>query len=201
MVRKRASGRTMMLRQTDTGWFTVLGLDCSSSTIGWGLIGRHSDGTLALMSHGHIKPLPSKCGFMERLNDVFDRISALCATFKPDAVAVEDIIQHISGGSSMAQTITILAAFNRVAALAAWREIGNVAFYPVATIRKIIRQNVGRKAKIGKEEMPAIVRAHLEPQFSDVPKTRGEGPAETTCDEADGIAVAWACAIDTRGKE
>lgn len=167
---------------------SILGLDCSSKTIGWGLV---SGPPAVLVAHGHFNPLPSKHHFMVRLNDVFDKISAICDDLKPEAVAVEDIIQHMSGGGSMAQTITILAAFNRVASLAAWRKVGDLTFYPVSTIRKTIREGIGRRAKIGKEEMPLVVRANLCPTFSDVLNRKGE-TAEATMDEADGIAVAWA---------
>lgn len=168
---------------------TVLGLDCSSKTVGWGLLGTHPP---ALVAHGHFNPLPPKHSLMARLSDMFDRITVLCAELQPDLVAVEDIIQHMKrGGGSSAQTITILAAFNRVASLAAWRQVGGgLSFYPVATIRRTIREGVGRQAKIGKGDMPAIVRAHLCPAFSDVVSRRGS-VSDFTMDEADGIAVAW----------
>jgi len=175
----------------------ILGLDCSSKTVGWGLV---SGPPAVLVAHGHFSPLSSKHHFMARLDDVFDKISALCDDLGPTAVAVEDIIKHMSGGGSMAQTITILAAFNRVAALAAWRKVGNLVFYPVSTIRKVIREGIGRKDKIGKEEMPLIVRADLCTTFSNVLDRKG-GVAEATMDEADGIAVAWTHLISSgRGK-
>lgn len=170
---------------------TILGLDCSSKTVGWGLVGRQPT---VLVAHGHFNPLSSKHNFLARLDDVFDRISVLCAEFGPAAVAVEDIIQHMSGGGSMAQTITILAAFNRVAALSAWRRTSCVHLYPVSTIRKAIRIGIGRKAKIEKNDMPGIVREHLCPSFSDIMARNGK-VAEATRDEADGIAVAWCHAL------
>ena len=117
---------------------TVLGLDCSSKTVGWGLL---SFDPIAVVAHGHFNPLPSKYDFMKRLSNVFDCIEELCNELQPNTIAVEDIIQHMSGPSkSMAQTITILAAFNRVASLSAWRKTNDVYFYPVSTIIKIIRQ-------------------------------------------------------------
>jgi len=138
---------------------------------------------------------------MARLSDVFDRITTLCVELRPDLVAVEDIIQHMKrGGGSSAQTITILAAFNRVASLAAWRQVcGGLSFYPVATIRKTIREGVGRQTKIEKEDMPVVVRAHLCPKFSDVISKRG-AVSDFTMDEADGIAVAW-CHVLTLERE
>lgn len=199
MARKKAKGRAVKIacEQTRTE-FTVLGLDCSSSTIGWGLVGCGSDGTLALLAHGHIKPLTSKCDFMERLSDVFDKISALCEEFDPSMVAVEDILMYVRGSSS-ARTITILAAFNRVAALAAFRCVGKLRLYDVHEIRRILKTACGLSRTPEKEQMPDLVRAHLEPRFSDILKLKG-GMADTTCDEADGIAAAWACALDIRSK-
>lgn len=172
---------------------TVLGLDCSSKTIGWGLLAIRP---ATLLAHGHFNPLPPKHCLMARLSDVFDRITNLCLDLRPTAVAVEDIIQHMKhGGGSSAQTITILAAFNRVASLAAWRQVaGDLSFYPVATIRKTIREGIGRRTKIEKEDMPAIVRVHLCPAFSDVLSKKGL-VSDFTMDEADGIAVAWCHAL------
>jgi len=173
---------------------SVLGLDCSSKTVGWGLLGSRPP---VLVAHGHFNPLSSDHSLMERLNDVFNQITNLCLDLRPSAVAVEDIIQHMKGGSS-AQTITILAAFNRVAALAAWLQVaGNLTFYPVATIRKTIREGIGQKEKIEKGDMPTIVRAHLSNKFSDVLSKRGK-ISDFTMDEADGIAVAW-CHILSKG--
>jgi len=199
MIKKRAKERTIKLYDLSITEFTILGLDCSSSTIGWGLIGYKPDKTFALLAHGHIKPLDSKHDFMKRLSNVFDSISALCEEFKPSVVAVEDILMYVRGSSS-ARTITILAAFNRVAALAAFRCVGKLHLYDVHNIRKIIKIAYNLKHTPDKEQMPDLIRTYLEPQFSDILKPKG-GVADTTRDEADGIAVAWAYALDVRSKE
>jgi Holliday junction resolvasome RuvABC endonuclease subunit len=152
-----------------------------------------------LVAHGHFNPLPPKHALLARLDDVFGKIAALCAEFGPAAVAVEDIIQHMKkGGGSSAQTITVLAAFNRVAALAAWRSTSNVHFYPVATIRKTIREGIDRRTRIEKGDMPSVVRNHLCPGFSDVLSKTGK-ISETTMDEADGIAAAWCHILSLAG--
>jgi Holliday junction resolvasome RuvABC endonuclease subunit len=175
---------------------TVLGLDCSSKTVGWGLLTHQP---LALVAHGYFNPLPSKHHFVARLNDMFEKVTALCSEFHPSSVAIEDIIQHMKRGMSSAQTITILAAFNRVAALAVWRSgVKDILFYPVSTIRKTIREGTGCKTKIDKEDVPSIVRANLCPNFSDVISKKGL-VSYITMDEADGIAVGWAHMI-SRGQ-
>jgi len=183
----------ILLPDFDLKGDTVLGLDCSSKTVGWGFLVRQPP---MLVAHGHFNPLPPKHHFVARLDDMFERITALCLKFRPDSVAVEDIIQHMRrGGGSSAQTITILAAFNRVAALAAWRSgVKDLFFYPVGTIRKTIRKGIGRKTKIDKEDMPSIIRTNLCVGFSDVISKKGL-VSNYTMDEADGIAVGWAHAI------
>jgi Holliday junction resolvasome RuvABC endonuclease subunit len=175
---------------------TILGLDCSSKTVGWGLLACQPT---VLVAHGYFNPLPSKHHFMARLDDMFERITTLCNEFRPSSVAIEDIIQHMRGGSS-AQTITVLAAFNRVAALAAWRYgVKNLFFYPVSTIRKTIREGIGRNTKIEKEDMPNIVRVNLCSEFSDIISKKGS-VSDFTMDEADGIAVGW-CHIFSKGND
>jgi len=50
----------------------ILGLDVSSSTIGWGLIKNNK-----LIDYGHIKPLKSDFNIFERLNDINLQIKKL----------------------------------------------------------------------------------------------------------------------------
>lgn len=190
----RNAGRECFLASPnkDLSGTRVLGFDCSSKTVGWGLVRRDDGGCLALDAHGHIRPLPSKHDLMLRLSDLYDRVTRLCRRLDPHVIAVEDIALFMKGGGSTAKTITTLAVFNRVVALAAYRHAGVLRFYPVQSVRKLVRQSAGRRRVIGKDEMPSMIRSHLEPRFSDVEK-RGGGPAEQTFDEADGVAVAWAC--------
>lgn len=173
---------------------TVLGLDCSSSTIGWGLLTIEKEPKL--LQYGHIKPMESKRGsLMERLDDTFDRITALCNELKPTIVAVEEIKKFMKGRSS-AQTITILASFNRVISLAAFKCTRDIRFYSESEVRKIIKEKYMRRSKaIKKEEIPDIIRQYLEPSFQGPLNTKGEVAVETN-DEADGIATGWACSID-----
>lgn len=196
----RNAGRELSLvpPQDNLPGVKVLGFDCSSKTVGWGLV-RRDEGRLTLDAHGHIRPLPSRHPLMLRLSDLYDRVAQLCDRLKPHVIAVEDIALFMKGGGggSTAKTITTLAVFNRVVSLAAYRYTGVLYFYPVQSARKLVKQAAGRRHTISKDEMPAVIRAHLEPRFVDVEK-RGGGAAEQTLDEADGIAVAWACAYDEK---
>jgi Holliday junction resolvasome RuvABC endonuclease subunit len=182
-------------RRLHTASKTVLGIDCSSSTIGWGLVAVKANPTL--LAYGHIKPLPSKNNaLVKRLNDVYCKVEGLCEKYDPSEVAIEDIFTYMKGRSS-GQTMTILAAFNRVAALSAYRTMEkDIIFYSVHTIRKLIKNKyLAKKGKVGKEDMPLLIQSHLEKTFTGPLNTKGAIATETL-DEADGIAVAWARAID-----
>jgi Holliday junction resolvasome RuvABC endonuclease subunit len=169
----------------------VLGLDCSSSTIGWGYI--IPGDIIKLAAYGYIKPLSSKYNLFERLSDVFDKISTLCDEFNPLCVSVEDIFVFMKGAST-GQTMTTLAAFNRLSGLAAFKKTNNVKLYSVHDIREIIKTYFNEKNTIKKENIPDIIRKYLESEFKDIINKRG-GVEEETYDAADGIAVALCHAI------
>lgn len=197
LVPRKKRGRAIIL-WTPYDWSktAILGLDCSSRVIGWGLIDPVG---YRLLAHGHFKPLDSKHSLLERLNDVYDSITNLCDWLRPKTVVIEDIVLFMKGRSS-ARTITTLAVFNRTAALAAFRRVGDVQFRTVGSIRKQIRKLARLDSTPDKEDMPDLVRDHLDHKFIDVPK-RGGGRGAPTFDEADGIAVAWARLIEDMGEE
>ena len=184
---KRNEGRSIILSKSKDK--SVLGFDVSSKTVGWGLVSNNG-----LHAYGHIRPLPSKYSLLERLNDLFNKINLLCTELTPSVISIEDITLFMRNRST-AKTITTLAIFNRLVAISAYRVIKDVRFYPVSTIRRIIKESIGLNYKIAKDDMPQIIQEFLEPKFSDVIK-RGGGQAVQTYDEADGIAVAWACVKD-----
>ena len=171
----------------------VLGLDCSSSTVGWGLVGV-KDNRPVLLSYGQIKPLKSDHNILIRLKDIFDRIIELCEIVKPTEAAVEDFLLFMQGKSS-ATTIVTLASFNRVICMAALVSGLGVTLYPVQTIRKLIRIGIKRKETIKKEEMPDLIKEHLSSNF-EFTLNRNGVRAEETEDQSDGIAVAWARVLE-----
>lgn len=196
LVPKKRGRAVLKWRPHDWSDTAILGLDCSSSVIGWGLIDPVG---YRLLAHGHFKPLNAKHSLIERLNDVYMFITNLCEQLRPKTVAIEDIALFMKGRSS-ARTITTLAVFNRTAALAAFRCGGDVQFRTVGSIRKQIRRYARLESTPDKKEMPDLVRGHLDHTFTDVPK-RGGGRGVPTFDEADGIAVAWACLIENLPEE
>lgn len=173
---------------------TVLGIDCSSAVIGFGLISVEEKPQL--LSYGYIKPLSSDVPLFTRLQNVHERITTLCKDMKPTHIALEDIFLFMKGNST-AKTITVLTSFNRVVGLAAFQQTGNITLYNVHEIRKIIKDYCDIK-KPEKEELPDVVRQYLEPSFANI-LNRKNNVDKLTYDMSDGIAVAWAHSI-VKGK-
>lgn len=174
---------------------TILGLDCSSTTIGWAVLGVDDSG-IKLIDHGNIKP-PKKdeCSIVERLDIVSKDIDALCSRVNPDNIIIEDIIQFM-GKASTANTIITLAVFNRTIALQVYRTTGKIPEFllPVsvrAKLRKFLTLD-----KLEKEDIPAELQKYFGKAFFTVSvKTKGKfkgQPVITTYDEADAVAAAWA---------
>lgn len=180
---------------------TILGIDCSSTTIGYALLGVEND-VIQIIEHGNIKP-PTKdsCNLIERLNAVVLEIDALCLRLKPDYSIVEDILQFM-GNKSTSNTIILLAVFNRAVSLQIYKTTGNVPIFllPIS-IRTKIKHFLGRNDKIEKEEIPGILQNYFGKTFFKIVKykTRGKNkgqPIIETLDEADACAVAWAGLIE-----
>jgi Holliday junction resolvasome RuvABC endonuclease subunit len=197
VAKKRPKERLIKIprRRYKTAKVKILGLDCSSSTVGWGLV-TITKNKPTLVAYGHLKPLNSKHPLIDRLDNVYERIGGLCEMFDPSFIAVEDILLFMKGRSG-AKTITTLAVFNRIMALSAHKHSdAKLKFYPVQTIRKLIKNaHDGITVKIAKTDLPDIIRTELEPSFENVYNTKG-AIADETYDEGDGIATAWACALD-----
>lgn len=195
MPKKAKKSRVKIVKVSDEKCdYKVLGLDCSSSMVGWGLIGIKEDNPI-LLAYGHVKPLDSKNSLLERLNDVCDKLMDICNDILPTEVAIEDIILYMKG-RSQASTVVILASFNRVVATVIHREFKvDVFFQSVQAIRKQIKQSLKLKETIKKEDMPFIIKEHLCPIFEFTMNKNNE-IADVTRDEADGIAVAWSKVLE-----
>lgn len=180
---------------------TILGIDCSSSTIGWAYIGVDGS-TINLLDHGHIKP-PKKDDFslIERLDSVSKDIERLCEKLNPNFTIVEEITQYMKGKTS-ANTIITLAVFNRAVSLQLYRSTKKVPLLllPIS-IRTRIKRFLGRTEPIEKEEIPGILQEYFGKSFFKVVgyKQRGKNkgqPIVETYDEADAVAAAWAGVIE-----
>jgi len=180
---------------------TILGIDCSSSTIGWAYLGVDNN-KIKLLDHGHIKP-PKKDDnhLIERLDAVAKTMEELCQKFKPDFTIVEEISQYMKGHTS-ANTIITLAVFNRAVSLQLYRSTKKVPLFllPIS-IRTRIKRFLGRTKQIEKEEIPGILQDYFGKTFFKVVgyKQRGKNkgqPIVETYDEADAVAAAWAGLIE-----
>jgi len=180
---------------------TILGIDCSSNTIGWAYLGIETE-TINLLEHGHIKP-PGKDGYslIKRIDMATKEIAKLCDRLKPDYSIVEEIIQHMEGRTT-ANTIIVLAAFNKSVSLQILRSTGKEPIFllPIS-IRTRIKRFLQRETKIDKEEIPNILQDYFGKSFFKIVgyKQRGKykgQPIVETYDEADAVAAAWAGAIE-----
>ena len=168
----------------------ILGLDISSSTIGWSLI-EVSNKRISLLKYGHLKP-PSKKksndNFPLRLDFAFEEIKKLSLNTSPDIVAIEDYAKKFSSGRSSANTILVLASFNEVCGLAAYKTLAQKPVrIPVATLRRLVKDEYGESVK-DKDEVLKFCKKHFN-NFLTV--NNRVGNIKTECyDEADAIVVA-----------
>lgn len=137
--------------------YKVLGLDISSSTIGWALV-EDADPDFRIVDSGYIKPLKSNKGeFVERLDDAYSKIFDLVEETKPDDLVIEDYARKFSSRKSSAQTITVLCAFNEVCGLAAYKASDKIAYrYTVTQIRSALGKVFGIKIKSKDEIFPVL---------------------------------------------
>jgi Holliday junction resolvasome RuvABC endonuclease subunit len=174
--------------------YRVLGLDISSSVIGWAIMEMPS---ITLIGCGFIKPKKPDIEEIVRLNDVYEQIFELCKKYNTIVSSVEDIFIFMKNRSS-ARTITVLTAFNRVCSLATFHAGCKVNMYSVHEIRKTIskKYNIG---KIEKLEMPSIIKQYLDKDFKIIINKKNN-VAKETFDIADAVAAAWCHCIQKGDK-
>jgi Holliday junction resolvasome RuvABC endonuclease subunit len=174
----------------------ILGLDISSSTIGWSLV-SYNEGKVVLTSYGHIKPPTSKAGSLAlRMSPAFDEITELFLSLKPDVVAIESYVNKFSPGRSSARTIIVLSSFNEMISMACFRALKFEAEkYTVARIRSVISKEYNIKLKT-KDDVFDFVKKEF-PNFK-IRLNRNKTIAKTVYDESDSIAVALASIINRR---
>ncbi len=175
----------------------VLGLDISSSTIGFALLSA-DNGEIKLLEHGHIKPpKKDKYSIVERLDIVSKDIELLCNRLQPEHIIIEDLIQYMPNRTS-ANTIITLAIFNRMVALQVFKTTGKIPeFLLPISVRAILKNFLKLSKKIDKEEIPQILQEFFGKSFFQVVKYKKSGknkgqPVVEVLDESDACAVAWA---------
>lgn len=162
----------------------VLGFDISSSTIGISLLERQVD-TIKLLYIDYFKP-PKDGDIFYKLNITKNFIKEQIEKLKPDEIAIEDFLLFMPNKSS-ANTITLLAIYNRVIGLLCYEILGkSPILYRPSDIRRAI-------AIVGlipsKEQVPTFLELFLDIQFPWKYNKKGK-PIIENHDAADGAAVA-----------
>lgn len=173
----------------------VLGLDVSSTTIGYCLLEITEDNQIKFDHCNYLKPI-KKGTIIERIVDTRNKIKAIIEKHKPDLIAIEDIIQFMKGQST-AKTIITLTTFNRMICLLANDYLGHPPeLFSVMSIRHGLKtNNIFPK----KEDMPELVAKHLGITFPYELNKKGNIKVESY-DMADGVAVALYYAFVLSGK-
>tara|TARA_A200000159_G_C7334465_1_gene344453 strand:- start:3380 stop:3922 length:543 start_codon:yes stop_codon:yes gene_type:complete len=171
----------------------ILGLDISSSTIGWATLLCSKDSVI-LDNYGFIKPPASKKGSLAyRASEASGAVSELIDRENPEIVAIEAYANKFPSGRSTARTIIVLSVFNEVISIAALKKMGVDPFrYPVVTIRSQISKFSGKKISSKEECFDYIIERFDNFNFR---KNRAGNIAKELYDEADAIAVALTCFI------
>lgn len=178
---------------------TVLGIDCSSTTIGLCVLKIDDNNNITYDSLSYIKP--KKDGnLIERLASTRDKLKDFIEKTKPDEIAIEEIISFLKGKST-AKTIIMLTTFNRMACLLAYDYIKKPPeLLNVMSIRHGIKLN---KQLPSKEDIPSILENRLNFKFPYIYSTKGKSKNKIkpeSYDMADGGAVALYYALKLTDK-
>lgn len=171
----------------ENGKKRVLGFDASTTTIGVSVV-DYDDSKQILVHCDYFKP-PKDGDIFVRLATVRAFVFEMLDKYKPDDVALEDIILFMKGKSS-AKTVTGLAVLNRTVGLAIFNHFGKPpVLLNVLKIRHALKED---KALPAKEDMPELIAKRLGIDFPyryvSRGKTKGKIAVESY-DMADGIAV------------
>lgn len=178
---------------------TILGLDVSSSTIGWCIL-KINDLTkdIKYVDSGFIKPIKTGA-ITERIINTRDKITKIINNFLPDYIGIEDLIKFMP--KSTATTVVMLTTFNRMVCVASYDFLKkSPQLFNVMSIRHGLKIN---KKLPKKEDMPELVAKHLGITFPYVYNTKGKKKGTIKVesgDIADGIAVALYYAFILTGK-
>lgn len=167
----------------------ILGIDCSSTTIGLGIL-EVIDNNIKFIDVFYFKP-PKNGNIFARLKETQIYIKSTIEKYKIDIVAIEEFAKFF-GSKSSANTIIALALFNRFVGMAAYEQLGTPpTMLNVMSIRHAIKLT---KQLPPKEDIPYILEKRLNITFPFEYKKSGK-IKEDSYDMADGLAVALAAAM------
>ncbi len=173
----------------------ILGIDCSSTTIGLGVLDIDDENNIKFVSMDYIKPIKTGT-IIERIVDTRNKVKAFVEKIQPTDIAIEEIISFMKGAST-AKTIIMLTTFNRMVCLLAYDYLNkDPELFNVMSIRHGLKLN---KILPKKEEIPDLVAKHLNITFPWEFGKKGKLKVENY-DKADGAAVALYHAYILTGK-
>lgn len=173
----------------------ILGLDASSTTVGYCVLEIDDNNNIKYISADYLKPIKDGT-ILERIVDTRNKLKKIIEDTKPDHIGIEEIIQFMHGKST-AKTIIMLTTFNRMVCLLAYDYLGkSPELFNVMTIRHGLKIN---KIFPKKEDVPQLVAQHLGITFPYTLNKKGKIKVESY-DMADGIAVALYYAFVLSGK-
>lgn len=174
----------------------VLGIDCSSTTIGYCILDIIDGYAVEFVKMGYLKPIKDG-DIVERIADTRDKMQVIIEDAKPDHIAVEQIVSFMAGKST-AQTIIMLTTFNRMVCLLAYDYLGKVpTLHSVMSIRHGIKLS---KELPAKETIPELTAQRLSIIFPWEFNKKGN-PKPENYDKADGTAVALYAAMLLTGQK
>jgi len=164
-----------------------MGFDISSTCIGWAVleINEKDENKIKYKDSGVIFPAKDK-EILDKLFISRNEINILLKKYKPDDIAIEDIIKFMKGKSS-ANTITTLTAFNRMVGLCSFDYLSkSPTLYNVLSIRHGIKLT---KKLPDKTEIPEVVAKLLNIKYDYKIGKKGK-VLDENFDRADALAVA-----------
>jgi Holliday junction resolvasome RuvABC endonuclease subunit len=173
----------------------IIGFDVSSTTIGYCVLDIGED--IKYIASGFIKPC-KKGDLFSRLYKTKREINELLYKYTPEHVVIEEISKFFPN-KSKAQTIIMLAVFNRMVGLESYAFLNKEPLLlPVMSIRSTIRKEAKLATMPDKKELPEIIAKLLNIEFPWV--TKKNKRLEESYDVSDGICCAFAGAHYISGK-
>lgn len=175
----------------------IIGWDASTTTTAWAILDVNIDsGSISYVDSGYFKPQKTGTIF-ERLDHSRKEVKKILEIHKPDAAAIENIIEFMKGHST-AKTVIALSVFNRNIGMTLYDYLGkSPELYNVMSIRHALKLT---KTLPKKQEMAGLVAHHLGITFPYAYGKKGKVLVENE-DVADAIAVALYYAFVLTGKK
>jgi len=148
----------------------ILGIDPGVTSTGYGILSLR-DGQPKMEGWGAIRPKP-KAPFPQRLNRIYEGISEIIDTFRPDLIAIEDVFY----GKNIRSTLAIGQA-RGVAILASVRAGIDISEYSPREVKQAV---VGSGAA-SKEQVQFMVEKILGLQEPDLPGDAADALAVALC--------------------